>query len=347
MFRVRAAAPPDYGTFSAPDDRLEKTDLRMMKIRVQFLSEQQSPPANRPDFFIVGAPRCGTSAMVHYLGEHPDVYMARKEMHVFGSDLRFGSSFYRRGPKAYLEEFTPRNGQRRAGEAYVWYLYSARAAAEIKAFNPEASIIIMLREPVTMLYSLYYQFLFGGNEHLPTFEEALAAENERRAGRKFARQAYFVQGLFYRAVVRYTEQIRRYFDTFGRERVHVVIYDDFAADPESVYHDTLDFLGLGHAKQRTGFKVMNGNVTVKNATVEAVLNDPWLRSTALALRSWMPRPVFGALQQIESRIRSSNVRVEKRPPLPPEVCARLKQEFAPDVETLSELLGRDLTSWSR
>ena len=78
----------------------------MMKIKVQFLSERQSPPAKKPDFFIVGAPRCGTSAMVHYLGEHPDIYMARKEMHVFGSDLRFRNWFYRRGPKAYLDEFT-------------------------------------------------------------------------------------------------------------------------------------------------------------------------------------------------------------------------------------------------
>jgi hypothetical protein len=285
--------------------------------------------------------------MAQYLGEHPDIYMARKEMHVFGSDLRFGTWFYRRGPKAYLDEFAPQNGRRRAGEASVWYLMSTQAAAEIKAFNPDASIIIMLREPVAMLYSLYYQFLFGGNEHLPTFEQAMSAEQDRRAGRKIARQAYFAQGLLYREVVRFTEQVQRYFDTFGRERVHVIIYDDLVADPASVYHDTLDFLGLGSADRRTDFKVVNGNVKVKNTVVEAALNDPWLRSTALTLRSWMPRPVFGALLQIESRIRNSNIRVEERPPLVSEVCQRLKREFAPGVESLSELLGRDLTHWSK
>ncbi len=205
----------------------------------------------------------------------------------------------------------------------------------------------MLREPVTMLYSLYYQFLFGGNEHLPTFEQAIAAENDRRAGRKIARQAYFVQGLFYRDVVRYTEQVRRYFEVFGRERVHVIIYDDFAADATSVYRDTLDFLGLDPAPNQTGFKVMNGGVTVKSPVVEAALNDPWLRSKALTLRSWMPRPVFGALLQIESRIRRFNIRVEPRPALAPEISTQLKREFAPGVESLSELLGRDLTNWSR
>jgi hypothetical protein len=300
----------------------------------------------KPDFFIVGAPRCGTSAMAHYLSEHPEIYMARKEMHVFGSDLRFGAWFYRRGSQDYLNEFAPCNGQPQAGEASVWYLFSRHAAAEIKAFNPEARIIIMLREPVAMLHSLYYQFLLGGNEHLPTFEQALAAENDRHAGRKVARQAYFVQGLFYREVVRYVEQVRRYFDVFGRERVHIIVYDDFVANTAAVYQGTLNFLGVNPAPRQTGFTAMNTNVRVKNRALEAVLNDPLLRSTALALRSWVPWPVFGVLQQIEARLRQSNIQANQRPALAPETCARLKQEFAPEVAELSRLLERDLTHWS-
>ena len=139
-------------------------------------SKMQSVGGKKPDVFIVGAPKCGTSAMDQYLAAHPEIYMAKKEMHAFGSDLRFGPQFYRRDQEAYLAEFATRNGERRAGEASVWYLFSTQAAAEIHAFNPEARIIIMLREPAEMLYSLYYQFRFDGNEHLPTFEEALAAE---------------------------------------------------------------------------------------------------------------------------------------------------------------------------
>ena len=108
----------------------------------------------RPDVFIVGAPKCGTTAMAEYLESHPEIYMAKKEMNVFGADLRFGAQFYRRDLQAYLEEFDTRNGEERAGEASVWYLFSRHAAAEIKAFNPDARIIIMLREPAEMLYSL-------------------------------------------------------------------------------------------------------------------------------------------------------------------------------------------------
>ena len=89
-----------------------------------------------PDVFLVGAPKSGTTAMAEYLAAHPDIFMAKKEMNVFGGDLQFGAQFYRRDIRAYLEEFGGRTTQRRAGEASVWYLLSKQAAEEIKAFNP-------------------------------------------------------------------------------------------------------------------------------------------------------------------------------------------------------------------
>src|SRR3974390_940759 len=101
----------------------------------------------KPNFFIVGAPKSGTSAMSQYLSEHPDIYMAKKEMNFFGEDLRFGRRIWRRDLGSYLNEFKTCNSQRRAGEASVWYLFSSRAAEEIRAFDPNSRIIVMLREP--------------------------------------------------------------------------------------------------------------------------------------------------------------------------------------------------------
>ena len=249
--------------------------------------------------------------------------------------------------EAYLAEFGARNGEHRAGEASVWYLFSTQAAAEIHAFNPEARIIIMLREPAEMLYSLYHQFRFDGNEHLPTFEDALAAEDDRRARRRLTRQTYLAQGLVYREVARYTEQVRRYFDVFGRKRVHVIIYDDLVADARAVYCRALDFLGVDPTRVETDFRVINGNKSVKHSALRGLLNDPLLRSAAVAIGRRLPRPIFSALQSVERRLWKFNSRSEKRPPLAPEVRAQLKREFAPEVERLSELLGRDLTDWSR
>jgi hypothetical protein len=303
---------------------------------------------NIPNFFIVGAPKGGTTALNQYLSSHSDVFISTKEMHHFGSDLKFGPQFYRRDLKAYLAEFEGWDGQTRVGETSVWYLYSQRAAAEIKAFNPEARIIIMLREPVATLYSLYHQFSCDGNEHLRTFEEALAAEDDRRAGRRIARQSYFPQGLVYRSITRYTDQVKRFFDAFGRERVHVIIYDDFAADTPGVYRKTLDFLGVcpSRVDSKIDFGVINGNQMAKSPALRAILQDPLVRGTAIALRSRLPKPVFAVIQKAGLKLSSFNVRAKKRLELAPELQCSLRREFAPEVERLSDLLGRDLTHWN-
>ena len=302
---------------------------------------------SKPGFFIVGAPKCGTTVLDHYLGLHSDVFMARKEMHFFGSDLHFGSQFYRRDEAAYRSEFDAADGHKVIGESSVWYLSSERAAAEIKAFNPEARIIIMVREPVEMLHSLYHQFLFDGNENLPTFERALAAENDRCAGKFVPRLNYFPQGLVYRRAVDFAPQVRRYFEVFGRDRVHVIVYDEIAADAPAVYARVLDFLGLKPFRIERGLQVINGNKFVKHTALRAVLNDPVLRSAVLGIRPWLPRSIFSALQRTEARLQKLNARPIGRQPLDPKLRWRLTEEFAPAVEQLGNLLDRDLSSWSR
>lgn len=306
------------------------------------------PATKIPNFFIVGGPKCGTTALDQYLSSHSDIFVWNKEMHYFGSDLIFGRQFYRRDRNAYLTEFEGWEGQSCVGETSVWYLFSRRAADEIKAFNPEARIIIMLRDPTSLLYSLYHQFLCDGNEYLSTFEEALEAEADRGRGLRIARQAYFPQGLAYRSVVRYTEQVKRYFDAFGRERVKVIIYDDFAADTAGVYHKTLDFLGVcpSRVDPSLEFRVVNGNQTVKSPVLRSILQDPWVRGTAIALRSRLPKPIFSMIQKAGLRLNSLNLRPEKRSEFEPDLQRSLRREFAPEVERLSELLGRDLTHWS-
>jgi hypothetical protein len=300
-----------------------------------------------PDFFIVGAPKCGTTALAHYLAGHPDIYMPQKEMHFFGSDLAFGPQFYRRDLKTYLAEFNRWNGEARAGEASVWYIFSTRAAAEIKAFNPEARIVILLREPVSMLYSLYYQFLFDGNEYLPSFEEALAAEDDRAAGRQIGRMTYLPQALAYLSTALFTEQVRRYFDIFGRERVHVIIYDDLAANTADTYRKTMDFLGVASDSIAPPTGEASGSITVKSPALRGFLNDPLVRGTAIALRRWLPGPIFTAIQKTGTQICALNQSPAKRPPMGPVLKISLQRKFAPEVERLSALLGRDLSYWSR
>src|SRR5918992_850312 len=200
--------------------------------------------ARRPDFFIVGAPKCGTTALYTYLGRHPDVYVPnRKELRFFGSDLEIRDRIPLTMDE-YVGYFADAGDARRVGTAYVWYLYSTRAAEEIHRFAPGAAILVMLRNPVDMLYALHAEHLTNGNEDITDFTSALDAEPLRSEGRRIPVHAHLPQGLLYSTVPRYAEQLERYFDRFGRDRVHVSIFEDFVADPVAGYRQVLAFLGL-------------------------------------------------------------------------------------------------------
>ena len=226
----------------------------------------------KPNFFIVGAPKCGTTSLHEYLQRHPDAYLPYyKEPHYFGGDL-VGTRFmqFRDQPGKYLKLFRDVRGEARIGESSPWYLASTTAADEIYRYDPSAKIIIMLRNPVDMMYSMWSQFRYSGNEQIETFEEALAAEAERRAGQRIRRAAHCITGLQYRRMTRFSEQVARYFDRFGRERVKVIIFDDFRADTAGVYRDVLEFLELDTAVS-VNFGVRNPNKEVRLAWLQKLI----------------------------------------------------------------------------
>ena len=129
----------------------------------------------KPDFFIVGAPKCGTTALANYLGQHPDIFMAKqKESHHFATDL-IPYDDYWRNRNHYLKIFQEAKENQIIGEASVFYLLSQEAAKNIKKFSPNAKIIIMLRNPVDLLYSHYFQAVYNGRETITDFEKALGA----------------------------------------------------------------------------------------------------------------------------------------------------------------------------
>jgi hypothetical protein len=300
----------------------------------------------KPNFFIVGAPKCGTTAMAEYLRAHPDVYMPEcKELHFFGSDVSRNIT----DEAEYLSLFQRWRVEARAGEASVFYLHSQAAAHEIKAFSPEVRIIVMLRNPVDAMYSLYSQNRFNSWEDLPTFEAALAAEPERRAGRGIQPHVRRVEALRYREVYSYTEQLRRYFDAFGREAVHVIIFDDFKADTASAYRATLAFLGVDTAF-RPNLHVVHTNKRARSVALGRFLQAPpaWYRALKVVGRAALPGD-WGrhVRQRMTLAVRDLNAIHEPRTPMDPATRRQLQEEMCPEVERLGELLGRDLTHWCR
>src|SRR6188472_2624317 len=170
----------------------------------RLMQRDPATPEHRPDFFIVGAFKSGTTALYDYLGQHPQVFMPfHKEPLFFGDDLtrRYG----RMTREQYLSLFADAGNGQRVGEASAWYLYSRCAADEIRGFAPEAQIIVMLRNPVDVMHAQHSQLLFNAAEDITDFAEALAAEPERRRGERLPPGPIRLETLYYRESVRFAE----------------------------------------------------------------------------------------------------------------------------------------------
>jgi hypothetical protein len=299
----------------------------------------QLTDARRPDFFMVGAPKCGTTAMTSYLGRHPQIFMpAAKELHFFGADL----DYRRRRPTEveYLAAFANAADAKRAGEASVGYIYSKRAPREILDFSPRADILIMLRDPVEMIQSQHAQELFMGQEDITDLEAALAAEPDRASGRRIPAGSTQPYLLRYTWIARYADHVERYLDAFGRDRVHVTLFDDFTRDTPAAYADVVGFLGCD-AGYRLDFPIVNQRKGVRSTTLQRIVRDPpgILRSAA---RRALP---LAARVRLRHAFYRANTRRATVSPMSDALRRQLRTEFAPDVRRLADLIGRDLTAW--
>jgi len=298
--------------------------------------------AYKPDFFIVGAPKCGTTSLNYYLQQHPNIFMAKKELYFFGSDFTF-----REGPtelEYYLSFFKNAKRHQLIGEASVWYLFSKKAATEIKKFNPAAKIIIMLRNPVDMLYSLHSEQLFNGNENIDLFEDAIKAEAKRKKGELIP--PYIgcpIEALQYRQIGKYYQQVKRYIDKFGNKNVHIIMLNDFAKSTEKSYNKALEFLNLDPVNL-IDFEVKNTNKKTKNATLRDVL-----KSRPAALKKIVKTfiPVRNWRHKLTEKLWEMNTVNESRIPLSEETRAKLNSYFNADIEKLESLIKKDLSHWKK
>ena len=149
------------------------------------------------------------------------------------------------------------------GEGTVWYMLSKTAARDIHQFNPNAKILIMLRNPVDFLNSLHSHLVYYGYEDIQDFQSALEAEPDRRQGKRIPPGCHPTELLLYSELASFTEQIQQYLDVFARSQIHFTIYDDFVKDTAGTYQKVLDFLGVD-ANFTTDFEMVNSNKRLGN-----------------------------------------------------------------------------------
>jgi len=275
-----------------------------------------------------------------YLKQHPEIFMAKKESHFFATDLN--APHFTKDKDKYLALFSKAGDEKRIGEASVMYLYSRQAASKIKEFCPRARIIIMLRNPVDMMYTLHRHNVYHGSENLIDFEVALNAEKERKKGLRIPKNVRLVEGLFYRELAKYTQQVKRYLDVFGQENVFVVIYDEFKNNTPKVYKRTLQFLEVNDNFQPE-FSIINPEKEIRIHSLHRFLKNKKVQSL---LDTVISCPIRLFFEKALTRLNTQHAS-DPQYSMDLNLRRRLQAEFAAEVESLSKLLGRDLTYWTK
>lgn len=292
-----------------------------------------------PDFFIVGHPKCGTTALYETLRRHPQIYMPDvKEPDFFSTGWRRpdGSSGML---DEYLSLFTAAKAEQRVGEASVSYLTSDIAASGIASVQPAARIIAILREPASFLRSLHLQFVESNVETEKSFQKALALEESRRHSQGLTLStSHWANRLIYTEHVRYVGQLGRYHDCFPSAQVLVLIYDDFRQDNEATVRSIYRFLDVDDTSPIELTEV-NPTVSVRSRYLNRIIygrqGPVWLAAKE-AIKVAVP-----GSRKVVRRINYG------KPPAPDDkLMVELRRRFKPEVVALSEYLNRDLvTLW--
>lgn len=290
-----------------------------------------------PNFLVVGAARSGTTALLWFLAQHPQIYtfpnkgskfLSGQRMDWKGPVGRVQSGRKIEGLEEYAEFFQGREGEKMVGEASVDYLYFYEETIKnIKKYLlEEPKIIIILRDPVERAVSGYEYFWTREMEDL-RFEEALEREGEReRKGWHWMWQ-YKKTGLYY-------EQVKAYLDSFAE--VKVLFYEDFKKNNETVLREVYEFLGVDE-----GFRGSEAGSRINASGRETWLYKAYdfLRKSLRFLDGVVPKGPRRALWNLMQRVGRRRSRVSEK------VKQDLRSYYEKDIAKLEKLLGRDLSGW--
>ena len=297
----------------------------------------------KPNLFIVGAPKCGTTSLYRCLNRHPEIFTLNwREPHYFANDLLKESDVFHndkkyyqiRSEEDYLKLTDDVSSEKIVCEKSPYYLYSELAASNIAEFNPDAKIIIMLREPSELLFSYHAQLVSNGEENLK-FVEALEKENERKNGKSVPFSVRVPSYLYYREIIRFGKQISRYLRSFCANQIKVLFLSDMVENPSKEYKDILNFINVEEEKLEKGFEKTNGRTFAKSPRLQQILNypDSYLKDI---LRKSLPKKIQ---EYIYCKLKELNLR-EDNSEMDIDVKKTLKEELIIEVEETNNLLHK-------
>ncbi len=296
-----------------------------------------------PNFLIIGAAKSGTTSLFNYLAQHPQVYTKAKEPGFFAYE---GQKAQLAGPedqerferrviaerRPYEALFDGVTTEKAWGEASVAYLYLPGAAERIRRYAPEMRLIAILRHPADRAFSSYMHMRRDGREPLPTFEEALDAEDGRiEAGWDYIWH-YVRLGFYY-------EQLRRYYDLFPAGQLAVFLFDEFKSDPAGTVRAVCRFLEIDDSFTPDTSVQYNVSGVPRLRRLHRFVSRP--NRVKGALRPFVP---LAARRRIGAQLQRWNVNGRK-PVMAAQTRRRLQAVYRADILRLQTLIGKDLSGW--
>lgn len=295
---------------------------------------------------LLGGPRCGSTTLVRALGKHPEVCVSQpKETFFFlrppegVPESQLGSQFFRCFPDA-----DPTCHRVRL-EGTPFTLYDEEALDLLLRVDPNARFLVSARNPVELVRSHHARALFSLDEEVEDFAEAWSLESARRNGQQLPARCRDPRVLHYRQIGAVGAAVAALVKKVGRERCHVVVFDDLVSRGEETLAEVFRFAGLvpvpglapRHYRPHAGYR--------SRWLQAAVMNPP--RAVMKRAEKWerQGKGRGGFLKPIRRRLKQWNTQVKERPPLAPAFDRELRETFAPDVHELGALIGRDLSHW--
>jgi hypothetical protein len=277
-----------------------------------------------PNFFIVGAPKAGTTSLYRYVGQHPDIYLSPiKEPAFFAPELASIDSTIVKDWAEYLKLFADATTQRAIGEGSVAYLSSAGAAQAIGRRLPHARILMMLRDPADRLFSHYLAARVAGateSRFLDWVDEQKRIEATRQppVGPVLAG--------------RYATHLQRFQAVFPKDQIRTYFYDDYVTTPARTVADIFTFLGVDAGAPVDVREQHNVTMAPRWPRAQRILSP-----VRKAIRAVAPAAVADALR------RSARAPVRLRPSR--DERARIVDLYADEIARLESLVSRDLSAW--
>jgi len=299
-----------------------------------------------PNFLVIGAGKSGTTSLYEYLNEHPEVFMSPvKETNFFALegeqiiDKKDDPEQMRHYPwsvtdyKSYKNLFQNVTIEKAIGEVSPMYLYSNKAALNIKERLPNVKLIAILRQPTERLYSRYLHLARESRTPTSSIEDALDKKSI------WWKRNDLVQEGFYHT------HLKKYYELFPKEQIHVILYDDFRANPQAVIRDIYQFIGVDSSYSPNMNTEFNVSGFVANKKLDKIIGQNSM------VKSWITKvsPAFSRYMSgnkvIKSWVNQMRNKNLKRPPLSKTLKVQINEIYRSEIDKLQSLISKDLSHW--